>query len=74
MDNVSEQAVAGVLTPLFALRSENDFGCGDTGALRGFIEWAAAHGFRCVQLLPVNETGADHSPYNAISSVAIEPR
>ena len=73
MDNVSEQAVAGVLTPLFALRSENDFGCGDTGALRGFIEWAAAHGFRCVQLLPVNETGADHSPYNAISSVAIEP-
>lgn len=73
MANVTEQAVAGVLTPLFALRGENDFGCGDTGALRGFIVWAAMHGFRCVQLLPVNETGADHSPYNAISSVAIEP-
>jgi 4-alpha-glucanotransferase len=26
-----------------------------------------------VQLLPVNETGGDHSPYNAISSVALEP-
>ena len=26
-----------------------------------------------VQLLPVNETGNDHSPYNAISSVALEP-
>ena len=73
MADTLERSVAGVLTPLFALRGENDFGCGDTGALRGFIEWAAAHGFRCVQLLPVNETGADHSPYNAISSVAIEP-
>lgn len=68
-----DRRVAGVLTPLFALRGKADFGCGDTGSLREFIEWSAGHGFRCVQLLPVNETGADHSPYNAISSVAIEP-
>ena len=64
---------AGVLVPLFALRSADDFGCGDTAALRHFVDWAAAHGFRLVQLLPVNETGGDNSPYNAISSVAIEP-
>lgn len=62
-----------MLTPLFAIRSAGDLGCGDLGSLREFIEWAAALGFHCVQLLPVNETGADHSPYNAISSVAIEP-
>ena len=24
-------------------------------------------------MLPINETGADHSPYNAISSVALDP-
>src|SRR4029453_3369572 len=29
--------------------------------------------FRVVQLLPINETGHDHSPYNAISSVGLDP-
>ena len=67
------QKHAGVLVPLFALRGPADLGCGDVSALRGFIDWAAGHGFRLVQLLPVNETGGDNSPYNAISSVAIEP-
>ncbi len=67
-----DRPLAGVLAPLFALRAENDHGCGDVGALREFVDWAADHGFRCVQLLPVNETGADSSPYNAISSVALD--
>ena len=59
--------------PLFALRGENDLGIGDLGALREFIDWTAEIGFTLVQLLPINETGADNSPYNAISSMAIEP-
>src|SRR5262249_33820668 len=45
----------------------------DLGALREFIDWIAEIGFRLVQLLPINETGADNSPYNAISAMAIEP-
>ena len=65
--------IAGVLAPLFALRGEDDLGIGDTGALREFIDWAAEIGFKLVQLLPINETGADNSPYNAISAIAIEP-
>src|SRR6478735_10289334 len=68
-----DQKIAGLLAPLFALRSETDLGIGDVGALRDFIDWAADLGFRVVQLLPVNETGNDNSPYNAISSVALEP-
>ena len=68
-----DKPLAGLLAPLFALRGKNDLGVGDVGALREFIDWAAEHGFRVVQLLPVNETGHDHSPYNAISSVALEP-
>ncbi len=68
-----EKPIAGLLAPLFALRRERDLGIGDTAALREFIDWAAEHGFRLVQLLPVNETGNDHSPYNAISSVALDP-
>ncbi len=68
-----EKPLAGILAPLFALRSEKDLGIGDTQSLRQFVLWAAENGFRLVQLLPVNETGSDNSPYNAISSVAIDP-
>ncbi|HEX4639768.1 MAG TPA: 4-alpha-glucanotransferase, partial [Chthoniobacterales bacterium] len=68
-----EKKIAGVLAPLFALRTENDLGIGDLAALRHFIDWAAEIGFKLVQLLPINEMGGDHSPYNAISAVAIEP-
>ena len=65
--------IAGVLAPLFALRSAHDLGVGDVGCLRELVDWAADMGFRMVQLLPINETGADHSPYMAVSSAAIEP-
>jgi 4-alpha-glucanotransferase len=68
-----EQKIAGVLAPLFALRTENDLGIGDLEGLRQFIDWAAEIGFGLVQLLPINEMGGDHSPYNAISAVALEP-
>src|SRR5256885_4155004 len=68
-----EKRIAGVLAPLFALRTESDLGIGDLGSLREFIDWATEIGFKVVQLLPINEMGGDHSPYNAISAVAIEP-
>jgi 4-alpha-glucanotransferase len=68
-----EQKIAGVLAPLFALRTETDLGVGDLEALRQFIDWAAGIGFKIVQLLPINEMGGDHSPYNAISAIALEP-
>src|SRR5919201_3713412 len=68
-----EKKIAGVLVPLFALRREDDLGIGDLGALREFIDWIAEIGFTLVQLLPINETGADNSPYNAISAMAIDP-
>src|SRR2546423_11685020 len=65
--------IGGILAPLFALRSENDLGIGDVATLREFIGWSRENGFCLVQMLPINEMGGDHSPYNAISSVAIEP-
>src|SRR6266481_8483328 len=68
-----EKKIAGGLAPLFALRGEVDLGIGDVAALREFIDWAAGIGFKLVQLLPINEIGADNSPYNAISAIAIEP-
>ena len=68
-----DKKIAGVLAPLFGVRSETDLGIGDVAVLRQFIDWAAEIGFKLVQLLPINEMGADFSPYNAISAMAIEP-
>ena len=73
MNLTPNERIAGVLAPLFALRTEDDLGIGDVAGLRQFIEWARALGFKLVQLLPINETGGDNSPYNAISSRAIDP-
>src|SRR5690349_4089346 len=65
--------IAGILAPLFALRTESDLGIGDLEGLRQFIDWSHKIGFRLVQLLPINETGGDNSPYNAISARALDP-
>ena len=37
------------------------------------IDWCARHGLNIFQTLPINETSDDNSPYNAISSLALEP-
>ncbi len=67
-----DKKIAGVLAPVFALRTENDLGVGDIAGVRKLVDWAAEIGLRIVQILPINETGGDNSPYNAISSVALD--
>src|SRR5438067_12576524 len=73
MELSPEKKIAGILAPLFGVRSESDLGIGDVAVLREFIDWTAEIGFKLVQLLPINETGGDNSPYTAISAMAIEP-
>ncbi len=73
MDAANQARRAGVLCPVFALRTEGDLGIGDTEAVHRLVDWAAESGLGFVQLLPINATGSDNSPYNAISSVALEP-
>src|SRR5689334_6871544 len=68
-----EKKTAGLLVPVFAIRTEDDLGVGDTDGVKQMIEWCARHGFHVLQLLPINETGEDNSPYNAISSIALDP-
>jgi hypothetical protein len=63
---------AGVLVPVFAIRTPDDLGIGDIGGVRQLIDWAADTGLGLVQFLPINATGSDSSPYNAISSVALD--
>ena len=69
---------AGVVIPVFSLRSAGSFGIGDFGDLRSFVLWAASAGMKAVQLLPINDTTAggtwrDSYPYNGISVFALHP-
>ena len=73
MNLTPERKLSGILAPLFALRTEADLGIGDTESLKELVDWASAHGFGLVQVLPINETGGDNSPYNIISSLALDP-
>src|SRR4051812_30975704 len=67
-----DHRLAGVLVPIFALRGKGDLGIGDAVSLMEFADWAVDVGFRVVKILPINETGGDHSPYNALSSRALD--
>jgi 4-alpha-glucanotransferase len=67
---------AGVSIPVFSLRSDSSWGCGDFGDLSRFMIWTAETGQRLVQLLPVNDTTLtrtwqDSYPYNVISVHAL---
>jgi 4-alpha-glucanotransferase len=65
---------AGLLVPLFALRSARAWGIGEIGDLAGFTAWSARAGHRLVQLLPIFEMPAgERSPYAALSTFAIDP-
>lgn len=69
------QRVAGVLIPLFSLRTTDDLGRGEIRGLIPMADFALAMGHRMIQLLPIDETAPDEtSPYSAMSVLAIDPR
>ena len=63
----------GINLPLFSLHSKNSSGIGEFFDLIPLIDWCASIGFEVIQLLPLNDSGSDPSPYNAISSCALNP-
>jgi 4-alpha-glucanotransferase len=66
---------AGVMVPLFSLRSARSWGIGEIGDLTAFLPWVRSAGLRLVQLLPINEMPlAETSPYSAMSAMAIDPQ
>ncbi|MDQ6905065.1 MAG: 4-alpha-glucanotransferase, partial [Bacteroidota bacterium] len=69
---------AGVLIPVFSLRSKKSFGVGEFTDIPLLIDWAKQTGLKLIQLLPVNDTTATHTwhdsyPYAAISAFALHP-
>ncbi|NNM67594.1 MAG: 4-alpha-glucanotransferase, partial [Spirochaetales bacterium] len=65
--------LAGVSFPLSALRSHLSAGVGEFPDLVLAAQFAAKAGWDVIQLLPVNDTGFENSPYNALSAFALHP-
>lgn len=63
----------GINVPLFSLHSEKSCGIGEFFDLIPIIDWCASLKLDFIQLLPVNNANfeTDPSPYNAISSCAL---
>ena len=70
--------LAGIVVPVFSLRSRRSWGVGDFGDLKKMVLWANKVGLNVLQVLPINDTTRtgsweDSYPYNAISVYALHP-
>lgn len=63
----------GVCIPLFALHSSESSGIGEYPDLLKMIEWCKDIGMDTIQLLPLNDTGEEISPYSPVSVMALNP-
>ncbi|HTP57832.1 MAG TPA: 4-alpha-glucanotransferase, partial [Spirochaetia bacterium] len=63
----------GIALPVSALKTSGSCGCGDFSDLEALGAWCATVGLDLIQLLPVNDTGGNSSPYSALSAFALHP-
>lgn len=63
----------GINLPLFSLRGKHSSGIGEYPDLIPMISWCRQQGLDVIQLLPLNDTGNDTSPYSALSAFALNP-
>lgn len=63
----------GICVHLSSIRTKRSSGIGTYLDLFPLIDWCKNHKLDILQLLPLNDSGADPSPYNALSSIALDP-
>lgn len=63
----------GIALSLSSLHSAESAGCGDFFTLKKFLPFLTLSSFDILQLLPINDTGHDPSPYMGISGFALHP-
>ena len=68
-----DHPLTGLAVPISALRSARSCGVGEFPDLVALGAWAAGVGIELIQLLPVNDTGTNSSPYSALSAFALHP-
>ncbi len=70
-ERIGRKAHHGIVVPLFALHTKHS--SASFSDLLPLIDWCARVGFDIIQLLPLNDTGNEPSPYYACSSCALDP-
>ncbi|HOF12278.1 MAG TPA: 4-alpha-glucanotransferase [Treponemataceae bacterium] len=63
----------GVAVPISALQTKESLGCGEFLDLIPFADFCLNSGLSLIQILPVNDTGTESSPYSALSAFALHP-
>lgn len=63
----------GVALILSSLHSQKSCGIGEFFDLLPLLPWCRSLGLDLIQLLPLNDTGEDPSPYNPLSAFALHP-
>jgi 4-alpha-glucanotransferase len=69
----SGRFLSGIVAPLSAIKTASSPGCGEFPDLSALGDLAEAWNFDLVQLLPVNDSGTQTSPYSALSAFALNP-
>ncbi|MDR0408967.1 MAG: 4-alpha-glucanotransferase [Spirochaetaceae bacterium] len=72
-DAMTNKRLIGVVVPVGALRSKNGIGVGEFPDLVDFARFCKKTDIGLIQILPVNDTGYESSPYSALSAFALNP-
>lgn len=72
-DRIGRKPHRGINLPLSAIYSHRSAGIGEFLDLIPLLSWLPSLGMDVLQLLPLQDTGMDPSPYNALSSCALHP-
>lgn len=67
------EKITGVAVPLGALYSKDSPCIGEFADLKPFAKFCKEAGLSIIQLLPVNDTGTQSSPYSGLSAFALHP-
>lgn len=65
--------LTGVAVPLGALYTKDSPAIGEYPSLKKFASFCKEAGLGIIQLLPVNDSGTQSSPYSALSAFALHP-
>lgn len=63
----------GILVAISSLRSQQSRGIGEFYDLKKLADWCRTRRISLIQILPVNDTGVQTSPYSALSAFALHP-
>ncbi len=72
-DKIKKKPHHGILVSLSSIHTQKSAGVGEFLDLTLLIDFCKKIHFDTIQLLPINDTGPDQSPYYAISSCALDP-